>query len=65
MLQLVGVESNNERGLLGIEVVDNKVFLYVTESGVKLKGYQLKVMSETEFIVIHGTVHLLQILNYF
>ena len=24
----------------------------------KLKGYQLKVMSETEFIVIHGTVTL-------
>ena len=32
VLQLVGVESNNERGLLGIEVMDNKVFLYVTES---------------------------------
>jgi aldose sugar dehydrogenase len=31
VLQLVGVESNNERGLLGIEVMDNKVFLYVTE----------------------------------
>jgi hypothetical protein len=30
VLQLQGVESNNERGLLGIEVMDVKVFLYVT-----------------------------------
>jgi glucose/arabinose dehydrogenase len=38
VLQLVGVESNNERGLLGIEVMDNKVFLYVTESGAQVGG---------------------------
>jgi aldose sugar dehydrogenase len=38
VLQLVGVESNNERGLLGIEVMDNKVFLYVTESGAQVEG---------------------------
>ena len=38
LLQLVGVESNNERGLLGIEVMDNKVFLYVTESGAQVEG---------------------------
>lgn len=63
VLQLEGVESNNERGLLGIEIMNNKVFLYVTEREPKLKGYQLKVKSETEFIVIHGMVHLLQILN--
>ena len=38
VLQLAGVESNNERGLLGIEVMDNKVFLYVTESGAQVEG---------------------------
>ncbi|MGE5661291.1 MAG: PQQ-dependent sugar dehydrogenase [Ignavibacteriales bacterium] len=37
-LQLVGVESNNERGLLGIEVMGNNVFLYVTESGAQVEG---------------------------
>ena len=59
LLQLEGVESNNERGLLGIEVMDDKVFLYVTESGAQVEGStQLKVMSEIEFIVIHGMVSL-------
>src|ERR671911_716196 len=38
ILQLEGVESNNERGLLGIEVMDNKAFLYVTESGAQVEG---------------------------
>jgi glucose/arabinose dehydrogenase len=38
VLQLGGVESNNERGLLGIEVMDDKVFLYVTESGAQVEG---------------------------
>jgi aldose sugar dehydrogenase len=36
--QLQGVESNNERGLLGIEVMVDKVFLYVTESGAQVEG---------------------------
>jgi aldose sugar dehydrogenase len=38
LLQLQGVESNNERGLLGVEVMDDKVFLYVTESGAQVEG---------------------------
>ncbi len=38
VLQLEGVESNNERGLLGIEIMDNNVFLYVTESGAQVEG---------------------------
>ena len=38
VLQLQGVESNNERGLLGIEVMDDRVFLYVTESGAQVEG---------------------------
>jgi aldose sugar dehydrogenase len=38
VLQLEGVESNNERGLLGIEVMDNNVLLYVTESGAQVEG---------------------------
>ena len=38
VLQLAGVESNNERGLLGIEVLDDKVLLYVTESGAQVQG---------------------------
>jgi aldose sugar dehydrogenase len=38
VLQLQGVESNNERGLLGIDVMDNNVFLYVTESGAQVGG---------------------------
>ena len=38
LLQLEGVESNNERGLLGIEIMNNKVFLYVTESGAQVEG---------------------------
>ncbi|MGH9977140.1 MAG: PQQ-dependent sugar dehydrogenase, partial [Nitrososphaeraceae archaeon] len=38
VLQLEGVESNNERGLLGIEVIGDKVFLYVTESGAQVEG---------------------------
>src|SRR5918996_893907 len=38
ILQLEGVESNNERGLLGIELMDNKAFLYVTESGAQVEG---------------------------
>jgi glucose/arabinose dehydrogenase len=38
VLQLQGVESNNERGLLGIEVMGNNVFLYVTESGTQVGG---------------------------
>jgi glucose/arabinose dehydrogenase len=38
ILQLQGVESNNERGLLGIEVMDDRVFLYVTESGAQVEG---------------------------
>jgi len=38
VLQLQGVQSNNERGLLGIEVMDNNVLLYVTESGAQVEG---------------------------
>jgi aldose sugar dehydrogenase len=38
VLQLAGVESNNERGLLGIEKMDDKVFLYVSESGAQVEG---------------------------
>lgn len=52
VLQLEGVQSNNERGLLGIEVMkggdsnttiagtgdNNTVFLYVTESGAQVDG---------------------------
>jgi glucose/arabinose dehydrogenase len=38
VLQLEGVESNNERGLLGIEIMDDKVLLYVTESGAQVQG---------------------------
>src|SRR5918996_1263829 len=38
VLQIEGVESNNERGLLGIEVMNNNVFLYVSESGVQVEG---------------------------
>ena len=38
--------------------MDDKVFLYVTESGAQVEGTQLKVMSEIEFIVIHGMVSL-------
>jgi glucose/arabinose dehydrogenase len=50
VLQLEGVQSNNERGLLGIEVMKaennstiagtggNNVFLYVTESGAQIDG---------------------------
>lgn len=38
VLQLEGVESNNERGLLGIDVMDNNVILYVTESGAQVEG---------------------------
>jgi glucose/arabinose dehydrogenase len=38
LLQLQGVESNNERGLLGVEVMDDKVFLYVSESGAQVEG---------------------------
>jgi aldose sugar dehydrogenase len=51
LLQFEGVESNNERGLLGIEVMKgngndtvastggvNNVFLYVTESGAQVEG---------------------------
>jgi glucose/arabinose dehydrogenase len=38
VLQLQGVESNNERGLLGLEVMGNNVFLYVTESGAQVGG---------------------------
>jgi glucose/arabinose dehydrogenase len=38
VLQLEGVESNNERGLLGIEIMDDKIFLYVTESGAQVQG---------------------------
>ena len=38
VLQLEGVESNNERGLLGIEIMNNKVFLYITESGAQVEG---------------------------
>ena len=54
LLQLEGVESNNERGLLGIEVMDDKVFSTLLRVEPRWKGYQLKVMSEIEFIVIHG-----------
>src|ERR687891_302759 len=38
VLQIEGVESNNERGLLGIEVMNNNDFLYVSESGVQVEG---------------------------
>ena len=38
VLLLEGVESNNERGLLGIEVMNDKVFLYVSESGAQVEG---------------------------
>jgi glucose/arabinose dehydrogenase len=38
VLQLAGVESNNERGLLGVAVMDDKVFLYVSESGAQVEG---------------------------
>jgi glucose/arabinose dehydrogenase len=65
VLQLQGVESNNERGLLGIEVMGDKVFLYVTESEAQVEGIPSEGESGTEFIVIHGTVQLLQVLSYF
>lgn len=50
-LQLQGVESNNERGLLGIAIMksnngtsgpsgSNNVFLYVTENGAQVQGVQ-------------------------
>jgi aldose sugar dehydrogenase len=38
VLQLEGVQSNNERGLLGIEVEGDKVLLYVTETGAQVEG---------------------------
>ena len=38
VLQIQGVESNNERGLLGIELMHDRVFLYVTESGAQVDG---------------------------
>jgi glucose/arabinose dehydrogenase len=38
VLQLAGVESNNERGLLGIELMDNKAFIFVSESGAQVEG---------------------------
>ena len=38
ILQLQGVESDNEQGLLGVEVMGNNVFLYVTESGAQVGG---------------------------
>jgi glucose/arabinose dehydrogenase len=52
VLQLQGVQSNNERGLLGIEVMkggdrnntiasaggENNVFVYVTENGAQVEG---------------------------
>jgi aldose sugar dehydrogenase len=38
VLQLEGVESNNERGLLGIEIMNDKVLLYITESGAQVQG---------------------------
>jgi glucose/arabinose dehydrogenase len=51
VLQLQGVESNNERGLLGIAIMksnngtsgpsgSNNVFLYVTENGAQVQGVQ-------------------------
>ena len=39
VLQLEGVESNNERGLLGIEVMDDKVFSTLLRVEPRLKGY--------------------------
>jgi aldose sugar dehydrogenase len=38
VLQIQGVESNNERGLLGIELMYDRVFVYVTESGAQVDG---------------------------
>jgi len=38
VLQIQGVESNNERGLLGIELMHDRVFLYITESGAQVGG---------------------------
>ncbi len=38
VLQIEQVESNNERGLLGIAYDGNKVYLFVTESGAQVGG---------------------------
>jgi glucose/arabinose dehydrogenase len=38
VLQIEQVESNNERGLLGIAYDGNRVYLFVTESGAQVEG---------------------------
>jgi glucose/arabinose dehydrogenase len=38
VLQIEQVESNNERGLLGIAYDGNRVYLFVTESGAQVGG---------------------------
>jgi glucose/arabinose dehydrogenase len=38
VLQIEQVESNNERGLLGIAYDGNSVYLFVTESGAQVEG---------------------------
>lgn len=38
VLQIEQVESNNERGLLGIDYDGNRVYLFVTESGAQVGG---------------------------
>lgn len=38
VLQIEQVESNNERGLLGIAYDGNRVYLFVTESGSQVEG---------------------------
>ena len=38
VFQIEQIESNNERGLLGITYDGNRVYLFVTESGAQVEG---------------------------
>jgi glucose/arabinose dehydrogenase len=55
VLQIEQVESNNERGLLGIAYDGNRVYLFVTESGAQVGGVLLKAKSGIGYIATHGT----------
>ena len=58
VLQIEQVESNNERGLLGIAYDGIRVYLFVTESGAQVGESLLKAKSGIGYIATHGTAPL-------
>jgi glucose/arabinose dehydrogenase len=58
VLQIEDIESNNERGLLGIAYDGVKVYLFVTENGAQVEGTSTEYEVRNRVIAMLGTAPL-------